>query len=152
MNSCTFTGNLGADPEVRSTGGGQSVCNLRLAVNERRKDRDGNWTEHTEWVPVIVWGTTADNCGKYLRKGSKVLVNGRLSTRKWTDKAGVEKYTTEITADVVEFLDPKSGGERQERQPEPARGGYGGGGRSAPVPEPGDDDIPFVRQIEPWGI
>ena len=131
MNKVVIIGNLGAAPEVRSTQGGTSIANLFVATSERRKDKDGQWGEHTEWHRVTVWGKTAEACGQHLTKGSKVAVEGRLQTRKWQDKDGADRYTTEIVADNVEFLGggQKSGGQPQ-RQEQPAQ-------------DPDDVEIPF---------
>ena len=131
MNRVILIGNLGADPESRTTPNGACVANLRVATSERRKDKDGGWTDHTEWHRVSVFGKTAENVGKFLHKGSKVGVEGRLTTRQYTDKDGVEKYSTEIVAENVEFLSGKGGGHSAA----PQAGGSGG--------TPGDDDIPF---------
>jgi len=96
LNKCCFIGNLGRDPEVRQVGG-KKVVNLSLAVSERWKNANGETQTRTEWVKVVVWNEKiADVAERYLSKGSKVYVEGQLQTRKWTDKDGVEKYTTEI--------------------------------------------------------
>lgn len=118
VNKVILIGNLGADPETRETQSGSSVGNLRIATNERRKNRDGEWVDHTEWHRVTVFGKTADNCDKYLSKGRQVYVEGRIQTRKWQDKEGNDKYTTEIVADQVRFLSGASeGGDYQRSQP-----------------------------------
>lgn len=121
INKVILIGNLGADPEVRTTAGGTAVANLRIATTERRKDKDGNWSDHTEWHSVVVFGRTAENCGQYLKKGRQVYVEGRLQTRKWQDREGNDKYSTEVAADIVRFI----GGAPRE---EGAGGGYSGGG------------------------
>ena len=113
-------GNLGQDPEVKASQAGNQFCTLNVACNDKWKDKDGQWQERVEWLRVICFGATAENCGRYLSKGSKVLIQGRLQTRDWTDKEGVKRWTTEIVANVVKFLDPKSGGQSSERRPEPA--------------------------------
>ena len=147
VNKVLLIGNLGADPEVRSTQGGQSVANLRLATSDRVKDRDGNWQDRVEWHAVTCWGKTAENVGQYCRKGKQLYIEGRLQSRKWTDKEGREQRTTEIVADVVKFL----GGKEGEGG---ARGGSGGGGREEPAAGRGrqddGDEVPFVRSISPW--
>jgi single-strand DNA-binding protein len=116
VNKVTLIGNLGADPETRSTSSGMVVCNLRVATSYRRKDAQGNWNEETEWHSVVVFGKTAENCQQYLSKGKKVYVEGRLQTRKWQDKEGRDRYSTEVVAHEVKFLSPKSEGQG---------GGYG---------------------------
>ena len=148
VNKVIIVGNLGRDPESRATGTGSTVCNLRIATTERQKDRDGNWTDHTEWHAVVVFGKTAENVVKYCQKGKQLYVEGRLRTRKWTDKDGVEKYSTEVVADVVHFL---SGGgreaEREEAAPAPKRSAEPKGAkhtkRDASNTASPDDDIPF---------
>lgn len=106
-NNATVVGNLGRDPEVRYTGGGQAVCNFSIATSESWTDKaTGNKQEKTEWHRIVVWGKQAENCGQYLKKGSKALVSGRLQTREW-DKDGAKQYTTEIVADRVVFLGSK---------------------------------------------
>ena len=102
INKCIFIGNLGKDPELKTTTTGKSVANFSLAVQ-------GFKTENgylTDWVPVVCWEKTAENVSKYLSKGSKVFVEGRFSTRSWDDKDGNKRYTTEIVANEVKFLDP----------------------------------------------
>ena len=98
LNTCSFIGNLGADPEVRTLGSGDKVVNLRLAVSERWKDKaSGEWREKTEWVPIAIFNQPlANRAQQALKKGSKVYVSGAFQTRKWTDKEGNERYTTEI--------------------------------------------------------
>ena len=110
VNKVILVGNLGADPEIRQTNSGNSVGNLRIATTERQKDRDGNWNDHTEWHSVVCFGRTAENVGRFLRKGRQVYIEGRLQTRKWTDKDGVERFTTEIIADSMQMLGGRSGG------------------------------------------
>jgi len=104
MNKVTLVGNLGADPEVRFTPSGTPVANFRMATNESWTGKDGNRQERTEWHRIVVWGKLGETCGKYLSKGRQVLVEGRLQTRSW-DKDGEKRYTTEIVAERVHFLD-----------------------------------------------
>ena len=120
VNKAILVGNLGQDPETRTTGSGVSVCNLRIATTDRRKDRDGNWNDHTEWHNVVVFGRTADNVARFCRKGKQIYVEGRIQTRKWQDRDGRDRYTTEIVADNVRFLN--GGGDGNQ-------GGGGGGNR-----------------------
>ena len=131
MNKVILYGNLGADPEVRAANSGTQVCTIRLATSERTKDHDGNWGEHTEWHRVVCFGKTAENAGKYLARGSSVLIEGKIRTRKWTDQAGVEKYSTEVIADNVTFGRQSSDGGRARS-----------GGQRANA-RPVDDDVPF---------
>ena len=128
INKVILIGNLGQDPDMRSTQSGSTVANLRIATTERRKDRDGNWNDHTEWHSVVSFGRTAENVGKYCRKGKQVYVEGRLQTRKWQDRDGRDRYSTEVVADNIRFL---SGGSSQ------GQSAYGGGGNyqnNAPAP------------------
>ena len=96
LNKVILVGNLGRDPEVRAMQSGDKVANLNIATSERWKDKDGQPQEKTEWHRVVVFGRIAEVAEQYLRKGSKVLIEGKLQTRKWTDNQGAEKYTTEI--------------------------------------------------------
>ena len=145
LNKVMIIGRLGADPELRYTQGGQPVCSLRVATDESYTDKDGNRVERTEWHRVVVFWRAAENCNQYLRKGSLVYVEGRLSTRKWQDQNGQDRYSTEIRADRVQFLDRKENGgqkpaqrrERGDRNAEADRGSFG----NASMPEM--DDIPF---------
>ena len=109
VNKAIIVGNLGADPEVKYSASGTAVVNLRVATTEYRKDAEGNRTEETEWHRIIAFGVTAENCSKYLTKGSKVYVDGKMKTRKWVDQNNVERYTTEIIANEVKFLSTKNG-------------------------------------------
>ena len=96
LNKVILVGNLGRDPEVRNTQSGDKIANLNIATSERWRDRDGNNQEKTEWHRVVIFGKVAEVAERYLKKGSKVLIEGKLQTRKWTDQTGQEKYTTEI--------------------------------------------------------
>lgn len=113
INRVTLIGNLGQDPELKTTPQGQNVCQLRVATTSSYKDRDGNRQEATEWHTVVVWGNQAVACGNHLSKGRQVYVEGRLATRKWTDKDGKDRYTTEVVAENVRFLGGPSGERRQ---------------------------------------
>ena len=104
VNKAILVGNLGQDPEVRSTGSGTPVATLRIATSDRRKDREGNWTDHTEWHTVVVFGRQAENVGRYCRKGKQLFVEGRIQTRKWQDRDGRDRYSTEIVGDTIRFL------------------------------------------------
>ena len=120
LNRVMIIGRLGADPELRYTQAGQPICSLRVATDESYTDKDGNRVERTEWHSVVAFGKTADHCNQFLRKGSLVYVEGKLSTRKWQDQKGQDRYTTEIRADRVQFLEKRENGpqkpaQRQER-------------------------------------
>ncbi len=149
INKVILIGHLGADPETRAMPSGMTVANLRLATSENWKDKQsGEQQERTEWHHVALFGRLGEIAGEYLRKGSQVYIEGRLRTRKWQDKSGVDRYTTEIVANDMQMI----GG----------RGGGGGGGQAASAPGGGetrerppaaepagaatedfDDDIPF---------
>lgn len=135
VNKVILIGHLGADPETRTSQAGNSVANLRLATNERQKDREGNWSDHTEWHRVVCFGKTADNVGRFLSKGRQVYIEGRLQTRKWQDKNGQDRWSTEIVANDVRFLGGKGDGDSSSR---PTNDSYGGG-----QPAADDSDIPF---------
>lgn len=136
INKVILVGNVGADPEVRYSQSGAALTTISVATSESWKDKDGNMQERTEWHRVKFFGRLAEIAGEYLKKGGQVYIEGRLRTEKYTDKAGIEKYSTDIIADEMQMLGGKpggmggeGGGERAER---PARsgggGGYGGGG------------------------
>jgi single-strand DNA-binding protein len=149
VNKVILIGNLGADPEVRFTPGGQAVANFRVATNESWNDKNGQKQERTEWHRIVVWGKLAELCGEYLKKGRQAYVEGRLQTREWTDKEGKKNYTTEIVANTVQFLGGGAG-RGAEGSPGGASGSSGGGRRDdfgAPPDDlggpPPSDDIPF---------
>ncbi|MEW5740166.1 MAG: single-stranded DNA-binding protein [Myxococcota bacterium] len=153
VNKVILIGNLGADPEVRFTPGGQAVANFRIATNESWTDKQGQKQERTEWHRIVVWGKQAENCGEYLKKGRQAYVEGRLQTREWTDKEGKKNYTTEIVANTVQFLGGGRGGGDFGGGQGGSSGGQssGGGGRREDFGGPPDDmggpppsdDIPF---------
>ena len=107
VNKVILVGNLGADPEVRFTQSGQAVANMRIATNEVFNDRDGNRQERTEWHRIVVWGRLAEICNQYLRKGSKIYIEGRLQTRNWEGQDGQKRYTTEVVARDMQILDSR---------------------------------------------
>ena len=161
VNKVILVGNLGQDPELRYTGSGTAVCNMRLATNESYKDSNGELVEKTEWHSIVAWARLAEICGEYLKKGSQVYFEGSLQTRQWEDRDGNTRYTTEVKAREMMMLDNKGGGggssydsgggfdqsrgsssggysqarPQQQRQPQPA-----GGGNDPFGP---DDDLPF---------
>lgn len=166
VNKVILIGNLGADPEVRFTPGGQAVANFRIATSESWQDKNGQKQERTEWHRIVVWGKLAELCGEYLKKGRQCYIEGRLQTREWTDKENKKNYTTEVVANTVQFLGSRDGasagggeGGGYSRGPRSGgAGGGGGGGRGGDdfgPPPPGmddhnqggngggDDDIPF---------
>lgn len=156
VNKVILIGNSGADPELRYTPGGTAVSNFSIATNESWTDSSGERQERTEWHRIVVWGRLAEICNQYLRKGSKVYIEGKLQTRSWEGQDGLKRYTTEVVARDMQMLDAR--GEMGSMD-----GGYGGTpqgdgsqGRSQPTdsasddtsaPEPpsyaADDDLPF---------
>ncbi|ATB36012.1 single-stranded DNA-binding protein [Cystobacter fuscus] len=172
VNKVILIGNLGADPEVRFTPGGQAVANFRIATSDNWTDKSGQKQERTEWHRIVVWGKLAELCGEYLKKGRQCYIEGRLQTREWTDKENRKNYTTEVVANAVTFLGGRDGagmgggggggGGGRGGGYSQQRGGGGGGGQSqgggyddygAPPMDDGggpmggghggDDDIPF---------
>jgi single-strand DNA-binding protein len=140
INRFIGIGHLGRDPEVKHTQNGSAVCNLSLAIGERRKKGDG-WEDHTEWVRVVCFGKTAEHAGQYLQKGRQVYVEGKLRTTKYQDKkTGEDRHSTEVVADNVTFLGGAPGkgeGGEQRRAPQAAS-------KSAPASDFVDgDDLPF---------
>lgn len=141
LNRVTLIGNLGADPDLRYTQSGQSVCELRLATTERWTSKDGEKQEKVEWHRVVVWGKTAEVAGKYLAKGREVCIEGKLQTRTYDDKEGVKRYVTEIVCqNLVLLRNGERGGRRDDDGPPPPDGDAGNGGGYHGGP---DDDIPF---------
>jgi len=151
LNKVMLIGNLGKDPEVRYTAGGTAVASFSLATSEKFKGKTGEWEEKTEWHNITLWARLAEIAGEYLSKGKTVYIEGRLQTRKWQDKDGKDRYTTEIVGEKMQMLSGKGEGGG-------GNSGGGGGGRPAqrpsqqehsqgssyeePVFNP-DDEIPF---------
>jgi len=145
VNKVILIGNLGKDPEVKVTPSGTPVAKFTLATNERYKDKNGQWQDRTEWHNLVAWQRTAEIIGEYVKKGSKIYVEGRLQTSSWDDKStGEKRYRTEIIVNDLVLLSGRGDGE----------GGSRGGGnfdQRAPEPEPApahsggitDEDIPF---------
>lgn len=148
LNRIQIIGNLGAEPEVRSTPGGTRVANLRVATNEQWTDKQGQRQEHTEWHRVVLYGALAEIAEKYMRKGGRVFVEGSLRTDKWTDRDGNDRYTTEVRAQNVILLDGPGGDAGGDYGSGGGRGRSGGGsggasGGGSQADELTDDDIPF---------
>jgi single-strand DNA-binding protein len=151
VNKVILIGNLGADPETRYLPSGDAVANIRIATTEVWKDKGGEKQEHTEWHRIAFFGKLAEIAGEYLKKGSPVYVEGRIRTRKWQDKEGQEKYSTEIVADRMQLLGSRGGGsEAMAREPKAAAVESGGGNGKPAAKKSGgasfddmDDDIPF---------
>lgn len=140
VNKVILLGNLGAKPELKYLPSGQAVCELRVATNEKWKDKNDQTQERTEWHRVVAWGKLGENCAQYLDKGRPVFVEGRLQTRSWDDKnTGEKRYMTEIVAQAVQFL----GGRDGQRSEAPSGRTAPGGSHEGGTPDPNDDDIPF---------
>jgi single-strand DNA-binding protein len=134
INKIILIGNLGRDPELRQTQGGNAVCEFSIAVNETWYDKDKKKQERVEWLAITAWGKLAEICSKHLSKGRQVYVEGKLRTRSWDDKNGGKRYKTEVVAETVQFLGgPNSGnGQRQQQK------------QDEWDPDPGpEDDLPF---------
>ncbi len=137
LNKVMLIGNMGKDPELRSTASGTNVASFSMATNRKWKDKNGEWQDETQWHNIVVWGARAETIANYTKKGSKIYIEGRLTNRSWEGQDGQKKYITEVVADNYVLLDPP---------PE-------GAGRSEPIPPPEDtepnagapneDDVPF---------
>jgi single-strand DNA-binding protein len=150
LNKVFIIGNLGQDPELRYTPSQAAVANFSVATTESRTDKEGKRQDITEWHRIVVWNKQAENCAKYLSKGRPVFIEGKLQTRSWEDKNGQKRYTTEIVANLVQFLgSPQAAREIDQSRAGADQGGFNmgdapsgsmnlGGGDMA-----GLDDIPF---------
>jgi len=118
VNKAILVGNLTKDPEQRFTGSGTAVCNFSLATNEKYKDKSGEWQERAEFHNIVSWSKLAEICGKYLKKGKQVYIEGRIQTRSYDDKSGNKKYVTEIVADQMQMLGGREAqGETKQEYP-----------------------------------
>ena len=147
INKVIIVGNLGGDPETRYMPSGSAVTNLTVATNESWKDKaTGEQKDRTEWHKVAMFNRLAEVAAEYLRKGSQVYIEGKLRTRKWQDKSGQDRWTTEIVADEMQMLGGRGGSGGGGSAPMPSSSESSGGPSGAP-PQPGpddfDDDIPF---------
>ncbi|MEM6335218.1 MAG: single-stranded DNA-binding protein [Bacteroidota bacterium] len=157
VNKAIIIGNLGADPELRYTGSGTAVCNMRIATNESYKDSNGDLVEKTEWHNVVAWGRLAEICGEYLKKGRQAYFEGNLQTRQFEDRDGNTRYTTEIKVREMLLLSGQGdmggggggyssnrggGGGQQSRRPQQQRSQPQRQQQSSDVFQP-DDDLPF---------
>lgn len=138
VNKVILVGNLGKDPDLRFMPNGDAVCNFSIATTENWKNKDGQKQEKTEWHNIVIFRKLAEIAGEYLKKGRPVYVEGRLQTRKWQDKDGADRYTTEIVADSMQMLGSKDGNDAPAKPAsQPQTGSYDGDFESMP------DDIPF---------
>ena len=147
VNKVILIGHLGADPETRAMPSGTTVANIRMATTESFKDKSGEWQERTEWHNVALFGRMGEVAGEYLRKGSQVYVEGRLRTRKWQDKQGNDRYSTEVVANDMQMLGGRGGGSAgregaEAREPREARE-PAEAVTSSTERDSFDDDIPF---------
>ncbi|MEX0772490.1 MAG: single-stranded DNA-binding protein [Balneolales bacterium] len=143
LNKAMIIGNLGADPDVRYTQSNKAVATLSIATSEKFKNNNGELQERTEWHRVVVWNRLAEICQQYLKKGSKVYIEGKIQTNAWEDKDGQKRYTTEILGLTMTMLDSKAGGGTSPGNPNPASQQ-----ESPPVDvsadiDDGDDSLPF---------
>jgi len=159
LNRAILVGNLGMDPELKYTQGGQAVLRIRLATTESYMNKAGERQERTDWHTVVVWGKRAESLNRILSKGRSIWVEGRIQTRSWEDKDGGKRYSTEINATSIGLVGGGGGGGGPRGGHEGGGGGYGGGGASGgggaggfegggggydgPDFGGGDDDIPF---------
>lgn len=165
LNRVMLLGNLGADPELRTTQGGTAVLKLRLATTERYLDANKAWQERTEWHSVVVWGKRGEALHRFLTKGSNIFVEGSLRTSSYEDREGVKRYKTEVVASNVLLTGGRGGGQRasaddyegggapppRSAAPRGAGGGAPGGGGRAPAPAPADDGPPEDFGYGPGG-
>lgn len=136
VNKVILVGNLGRDPELKYTPSGAAVASFSIATTEKYKDRDGQFVEKTEWHNVVAWKQLAEICGKYLHKGKQVYIEGKLQTRKWQDRDGNDRYTTEIVAEQMQMLGGKGEGTGNAKPQRPNN-------CQSEAPFNPDDDIPF---------
>jgi single-strand DNA-binding protein len=142
VNKAILVGHLGSDPEVKFLPSGQAVANFSIATNESWQDKNGQKQERTEWHRLSVFGKLAENCGKYLTKGRQVYVEGKIQTRKWQDKEGKDRYTTEIIANQIQFLGGKSEGNNHQTGAGQSQGSTGAPQQGS-EPSFTEEDIPF---------
>lgn len=148
VNRVILIGNLGQDPEIKYVASGTAIANLSIATSENRKNAQGEWTEHTEWHRIVLFGKTAEVAKDYLHKGSRIYIEGRLQTRSWDDQNGQKRYMTEIVGNNLVMLDgsqQQGGGTGQQTK----GGGKGHDGMYQPPPPDDiyqtapDDNLPF---------
>jgi len=149
INKVILVGNLGNDPDIRYTAGGAAVANISVATTDSWKDKEtGEQQDRTEWHRVVFFARLAEVVGEYLRKGSQVYIEGRLQTRKWQDKSGNDRYSTEIVANEMQMLGGRGGGGQSNEQAPPPMSENPADSRPAAAPAASgndfvDDDIPF---------
>ncbi len=134
VNRVQLLGRLGADPELKATPGGRSVCNMRMVTTERWRQKDGQYGERSDWHRVVIWGELAEECAQRLKKGSQCYVEGSIQTRSWDGKDGRKNYTTEVIVNKVEFMFEKP--PAKTKAPREAAA-------PPPIGPPNADDLPF---------
>jgi single-strand DNA-binding protein len=151
LNKCMFIGRLGQDPDIKYLQSGSAVCNISIAVGDDYKDKQGQKVERTEWVKCTAFGRLAEIMGEYLRKGSKVYIEGKFTTRKWQDQQGQDRYSTEINVSDMQMLDGRSDSHgapaHQQSQPQAQQQSQPPQNQQAATPnfDDFDEDIPFVK-------
>ena len=143
LNRVQLIGNLGKDPEVRAIPSGAKVANFSIATTESYTGKDGQKSDKTEWHNIVLWRGLAEVAEKYLRKGSQVYIEGKLSTRSWDDKDGQKRYTTEIIADNLVMLCKPAGDRAESRPTQAGATGTSSTYRASSTPPQADDDLPF---------
>ena len=145
LNKVMLIGNLGADPEIKYSASGTPIANFNIATSDNRKNKDGEWEDRTEWHKVVMFGRQAEVCKDYLKKGSKIFVEGRLQTRSWDDQSGQKKYLTEVVGNNMVMLDPRgqvsSTDESEHDTPD---------SHSEDIPESPPDDLPKADDDLPF--
>ena len=136
LNKVILIGHLGKDPELRYTPNGTAVCNFSLATTEKYKADDGNWVDKTEWHNIVAWRKLAETCSNYLKKGSKVYLEGKLTTETYEKDGGDKKYYTKVVINSMIMLDSKGGGSAGSES-------SGSSQETEPMTEDNDDDLPF---------
>ncbi|MDA3933275.1 MAG: single-stranded DNA-binding protein [Gammaproteobacteria bacterium] len=148
INKAIIVGNLGADPEVRATQSGTTVTTINVATSESWRDKNtGENREQTEWHRIVMWGKLGEIAGEYLRKGGQVYIEGKIQTRKWQDKDGQDRYTTEIKATDMQMLGGRGGSAALRDNGSEATGGSG---RQSPAPASQGDSAPFEDDDIPF--
>ncbi len=145
LNKVMLIGNLGADPEIKYSASGTPIASFNIATSDNRKNKDGEWEDRTEWHKVVMFGRQAEVCKDYLKKGSKIFVEGRLQTRSWDDQSGQKKYLTEVVGNNMVMLDPRgqvsSTDESEHDTPD---------SHSEDIPESPPDDLPKADDDLPF--
>ena len=146
FNKITIIGNLGRDPELRYTPQGTAVCDFSVAVNDRKRDKAGEWQDVTTWFKITFWGKQAENASKYLTKGRQAYIEGRLQVEEWTDRDGNNRYTLAVQGSDIQFLGEGRGESSEQSSTESSytsSASSSSGDFSGPASTATDDDIPF---------